>query len=53
VEQAEHDLLAEKQPALEFVTPEQIGAYCVFLCQDEARTITGAELKIDGGWTAR
>jgi 3-hydroxybutyrate dehydrogenase len=53
VAQAEHDLLAEKQPALEFVTPEQIGAYCVFLCSDEARTITGAELKIDGGWTAQ
>jgi 3-hydroxybutyrate dehydrogenase len=53
VAQAEHDLLAEKQPALEFVTPEQIGAYCVFLCSEEARTITGAELKIDGGWTAQ
>ena len=53
VAQAEHDLLAEKQPALEFVTPEQIGAYCVFLCQEQARTITGAELKIDGGWTAQ
>jgi 3-hydroxybutyrate dehydrogenase len=53
VQQAEHDLLAEKQPALEFVTPEQIGAYCRFLCSDDARTITGAELKIDGGWTAQ
>jgi 3-hydroxybutyrate dehydrogenase len=53
VAQAEHDLLAEKQPALEFVTPEQIGAYCVFLCSEAARTITGAELKIDGGWTAQ
>jgi 3-hydroxybutyrate dehydrogenase len=53
IEQAEHDLLAEKQPALEFVTPEQIGAYCVFLCSAGANTITGAELKIDGGWTAQ
>jgi 3-hydroxybutyrate dehydrogenase len=53
IAQAEHDLLAEKQPALEFVTPEQIGAYCVFLCRDEARTITGAQLQIDGGWTAQ
>jgi 3-hydroxybutyrate dehydrogenase len=53
IEQAEHDLLAEKQPALEFVTPEQIAAYCVFLCREEARTITGAQLQIDGGWTAQ
>jgi 3-hydroxybutyrate dehydrogenase len=45
-------LLAEKQPMLEFTTPEQIGALAVFLCSDGARTITGAPLSIDGGWTA-
>jgi len=53
IEDAEHDLLAEKQPALEFVTPEQIAGYCIFLCSDDARTITGAALSIDGGWTAQ
>jgi 3-hydroxybutyrate dehydrogenase len=45
-------LLAEKQPMLQFTTPEQIGALTVFLCSDAARTITGAPLSIDGGWTA-
>jgi 3-hydroxybutyrate dehydrogenase len=45
-------LLAEKQPMLQFSTPEQIGALCVFLCSDHAKTITGAPLSIDGGWTA-
>jgi len=44
--------LAEKQPMAQFSTPEQIGALAVFLCSDNARTITGAPLPIDGGWVA-
>jgi 3-hydroxybutyrate dehydrogenase len=46
-------LLAEKQPMLKFTTPESIGATAVFLCSDEAETITGATLSIDGGWTTQ
>lgn len=46
------ELLAEKQPMLEFSTPEQIGALTVFLCSESARTMTGVPLSIDGGWTA-
>jgi len=53
VEQAKRELLAEKQPGGEFVTPDQIGAYAVFLCSDAARTVTGAQIQIDGGWTAQ
>jgi 3-hydroxybutyrate dehydrogenase len=53
VEEAKRDLLSEKQPALDFVTPEQIGEYIVFLCSDAARTVTGAQIQIDGGWTAQ
>jgi 3-hydroxybutyrate dehydrogenase len=45
-------LLAEKQPMLDFTQPDQIGALCVFLCSEAARTITGVPLSIDGGWTA-
>ncbi|MBV9656057.1 MAG: 3-hydroxybutyrate dehydrogenase [Acetobacteraceae bacterium] len=46
------DLVAEKQPMHEFTTPEQVGALAAFLCSDDARTITGAPLSIDGGWLA-
>jgi 3-hydroxybutyrate dehydrogenase len=53
VDEAKRDLLSEKQPALEFVTPEQIGEYAVFLCSDAARAVTGAQIQIDGGWTAQ
>jgi 3-hydroxybutyrate dehydrogenase len=46
-------LLADKQPMTKFTTPESIGAMAVFLCTDEAATITGATLSVDGGWTAQ
>jgi 3-hydroxybutyrate dehydrogenase len=46
-------LLGEKQPMSKFTAPESIGAMAVFLCSDEAETITGAALSIDGGWTAQ
>jgi 3-hydroxybutyrate dehydrogenase len=46
-------LLAEKQPSLEFTTPEQLGALAVFLCSEAAVNIRGAELPVDGGWVAR
>jgi len=45
--------LAEKQPSMEFVTPEEIGGLVVFLCSDAAKQITGSAYSIDGGWTAQ
>jgi 3-hydroxybutyrate dehydrogenase len=53
VEQAKTELLAEKQPSREFATPDQIGAFAVFLCSDAAAQIRGAALPVDGGWTAQ
>ena len=46
------DVLLHAQPTKEFVTSEQVGALAVFLCQDSAAQITGANIAIDGGWTA-
>lgn len=45
-------VLLATQPTREFVTVEQIGAFALFLTRDEAASITGANLSIDGGWTA-
>jgi 3-hydroxybutyrate dehydrogenase len=53
LEQATHDLVAEKQPMVKFTTPGQIGGLAAFLCSDAAATITGTPLSIDGGWTAQ
>jgi 3-hydroxybutyrate dehydrogenase len=46
-------LLQEKQPMIEFTTPEKLGALAVFLCSDAASTMTGASLSMDGGWVAQ
>lgn len=51
-EQSEYNLLAEKQPSLKFVEPEQIGELVLFLCSDAAAQIKGSSISIDGGWTA-
>jgi len=53
VERAKRELLAEKQPSLEFATPEQIGAAVAFLCSEAAAQIRGIALPVDGGWTAQ
>ena len=47
------NLLGEKQPALEFVTVEQLGDLAVYLCGDAARLMTGICLPVDGGWSAQ
>jgi 3-hydroxybutyrate dehydrogenase len=46
-------LLSEKQPMHSFVTPAQLGALAVFLCSDNASTITGTAQSMDGGWVAQ
>jgi 3-hydroxybutyrate dehydrogenase len=53
VEQAEYNLLTEKQPMARFTKPEDIGAMALFLASADAHTITGTALPIDGGWTAQ
>jgi len=51
-EQVMNDVLLAAQPTKRFVTPEEVAELAVFLCGDGARSITGANLSMDGGWTA-
>src|SRR5256714_6972608 len=51
-EQVMNDVLLAAQPTKRFVKPEEVAALVIFLCRDEARSITGANLSMDGGWTA-
>ncbi len=51
-EQVMNDVLLAGQPTKQFVTVEQVAALALFLCRDDARSITGANLTVDGGWTA-
>ena len=51
-EQVMTDVLLAAQPTKRFVTPDEVAALAVFLCGDGAASITGANLSMDGGWTA-
>jgi 3-hydroxybutyrate dehydrogenase len=51
-EQVINDVLLEAQPTKQFVTSDQVGSLAAYLCSDAAAQITGANLSIDGGWTA-
>jgi 3-hydroxybutyrate dehydrogenase len=51
-EQVINDVILAAQPTKQFVTVDQVAALAVYLCSDAAAPITGANLSIDGGWTA-
>jgi 3-hydroxybutyrate dehydrogenase len=51
-EQVIRDVLLAAQPTKEFVKPEDIGDFVVFLTSPAANQINGALLSIDGGWTS-
>jgi 3-hydroxybutyrate dehydrogenase len=53
VEKAKVDLLGEKQPSLQFTTPEQLGELAVFLCSPAADNVRGVAWNVDGGWAAQ
>jgi 3-hydroxybutyrate dehydrogenase len=51
-DQVINEVLLDSQPTKQFVTIEEVAAIAVFLCGDAAKQITGANLSVDGGWTA-
>jgi 3-hydroxybutyrate dehydrogenase len=52
-EQVMNDVLLAAQPTKQFVTVDQVAALALFLCRAEASAITGANISMDGGWTAQ
>ena len=52
-EEAAKKQVLSAQPSGRFVTTEEVGALAAFLASDAARSITGANYSIDGGWVAR
>ena len=52
-EEAKRRLLGEKQPSLQFTTPEQLAELALFLCSPAASNVLGVAWAMDGGWTAQ
>ncbi len=52
-EQVINDVLLAGQPTKQFVTVDQVASMALYLCSDAAASITGANMSIDGGWTAQ
>lgn len=52
-EEAKRVLLAEKEPSLQFTTPEELGELAVFFCSAAANNVRGVAWQMDGGWTAQ
>ena len=52
-EQATQQLLGEKEPSMQFTTPEELGALAVFFCSPAGNNIRGVAWNMDGGWAAQ
>ena len=52
-EEATRLLLGEKEPSMQFTTPEELGALAVFFCSPAGNNVRGVAWNMDGGWTAQ
>ncbi len=52
-EQATRELLREKEPSMQFTTPEELGELAVFFCSPAANNVRGVAWNMDGGWAAQ
>ncbi|NMM09265.1 MAG: 3-hydroxybutyrate dehydrogenase [Polaromonas sp.] len=52
-EEAMQHLLGEKEPSLQFTTPEELGALAVFFCSPAGNNVRGVAWNMDGGWVAQ
>ena len=52
-EEAKKVLLGEKEPSMQFTTPEELGGLAVFFCSPAANNVRGVAWNMDGGWVAQ
>ena len=53
IEDATKQLLSEKEPSMQFTTPEELGALAIFLCSTAGNNVRGVAWNMDGGWAAQ
>jgi len=52
-EEAKKQLLGEKEPSMQFTTPEELGELAVFFCSSAGNNVRGVAWNMDGGWVAQ
>lgn len=52
-EEATRLLLGEKEPSMQFTTPQELGELAVFFCSPAADNVRGVAWNMDGGWLAQ
>ena len=52
-EEAKRQLLGEKEPSMQFTTPEELGQLAVFFCSPAGNNVRGVAWNMDGGWAAQ
>jgi 3-hydroxybutyrate dehydrogenase len=52
-EEAKRQLLGEKEPSMQFTTPEELGELAVFFCSPAGNNVRGVAWNMDGGWVAQ
>jgi 3-hydroxybutyrate dehydrogenase len=52
-EEAKNVLLGEKEPSMQFTTPEELGELAVFFCSPAGNNVRGVAWNMDGGWVAQ
>ncbi|MBS3910507.1 MAG: 3-hydroxybutyrate dehydrogenase [Hydrogenophaga sp.] len=50
---AKNLLLGEKEPSMQFTTPEELGELAVFFCSPAGANVRGVAWNMDGGWAAQ
>ena len=53
IEAATRQLLGEKEPSMQFTTPEELAELAVFFCSSAANNVRGVAWNMDGGWMAQ
>lgn len=52
-DEAKNILLGDKEPSMQFTTPDELGELAVFFCSPAANNVRGVAWNMDGGWVAQ
>ena len=51
--EATRQILGEKEPSMQFTSPEELGQLAIFFCSPAGNNVRGVAWNMDGGWVAQ